>query len=302
YLSQSKLKNPMLTDYERRAMALMSLGLNPYNTNGENYIKRITDSFDGAQFGDANEDNDDIFAMIVLLNAGYDKTDPMIQKDLSFVISKQTENRDGSFDHSVDLTGAALEMLANFKDEGPAILSIKNAENFLKNSQKNDGSWNDSASSTAWAIEGITALGENTEDWKINGITSLDYLASVQDTDGGIKSEDLNNRIWETAYVVSALSGKTWKDTMQSFEKVETPTPVDVAIILPQAKPKAEISKITKPKSVALAKNDTSKTEPENTNTANALYAIQNVDNVPLRPAPQENWFIGLLNIIFWPF
>ena len=47
-------------------MALMSLGLDPYNTNGENYINKIISGFDRKQFGDASVDNDDIFALITL--------------------------------------------------------------------------------------------------------------------------------------------------------------------------------------------------------------------------------------------
>ena len=41
----------------------------------------------------------------------------------------------------------------------------------------------------------------------------------MQDTDGGIKNENLNNKIWETAYVASILSDKTWNQIMQKFEK-----------------------------------------------------------------------------------
>ena len=42
YFSENKLSGNFLTDYERHAMALMALGLNPYNTDGENYIEKIT--------------------------------------------------------------------------------------------------------------------------------------------------------------------------------------------------------------------------------------------------------------------
>ena len=39
HLVQSNAEGTLVTDYERRAIALMALGLNPYNTNGENYIQ-----------------------------------------------------------------------------------------------------------------------------------------------------------------------------------------------------------------------------------------------------------------------
>ena len=42
YFLENKFSGTLVTDYERHAMALMALGLNPYNTNNENYIKKIT--------------------------------------------------------------------------------------------------------------------------------------------------------------------------------------------------------------------------------------------------------------------
>src|SRR3989344_5329259 len=221
YLGESKMENPRLTDYERRAMALMSLGLNPYNTLGENYIEKIANSFDGAQFGENNEDNDDIFALIVLSNAGYGKDEIMMEKSVTFVLKRQKEN--GSWDESVDMTGAALVALAQIEQTEIVKNALNRAKDFLKETQKKNGGWGDSASSTAWALEGIGALGEKPEDWEKNENTPLDFLATIQDTDGGIKNENLNSRIWETAYVVSTLSGKTWNEVLQKFEKREIP-------------------------------------------------------------------------------
>jgi len=224
YYGESKLESPSLTDYERRAMALMSLGLNPYKTNSENYIEKITASFDGKQFGDVQEDNDDIFALIVLQNAGYKQEEKMISDDISFILSRQKEN--GSWDESIDMTGASMEALSVFKQDEKVNNALIKAKEFLKQNQKDNGSWNGSPSSTAWAMEGILAMGEKIEDWKKNENTPLDYLASIQDIDGGIKNlsagkegENMQNKIWENAYVATALSGKTWNQIMQKFEK-----------------------------------------------------------------------------------
>ena len=78
----------------------------------------------------------------------------------------------------------------------------------------------------------------------ISGTTTnspIDYLTTVQDTDGGIKDTDLNTKIWETAYVASALSGKTWNQIMQTFPKeslptasISTPTQASTSIPTPQ--------------------------------------------------------------------
>ncbi len=65
-------------------------------------------------------------------------------------------------------------------------------------------------------------MSEKPEDWIKNNNTPLDYLGENQDTDGSIKNENKENKIWETAYVITALSGKTWNQIMQKFEKLET--------------------------------------------------------------------------------
>ncbi|MFA6520386.1 MAG: prenyltransferase/squalene oxidase repeat-containing protein [Candidatus Paceibacterota bacterium] len=220
YLSLNKPAGAMLTDYERHAMAIMSLGLNPHNANGENYVEKIVSSFDGKQFGDINEDNDDIFALVVLNNAGYGEKEKIIEESLKFVLERQKEN--GSWDESIDMTGAGIQALSNFKENEKVKSVLIKAKTFLEKTQGENGSWNDDASSTAWAIGGITALGEKIEDWKKKDRSPLDYLATIQDADGGVKDENIKNKIWKTAYVVSALSGKTWNQAMEKFEKIET--------------------------------------------------------------------------------
>lgn len=302
YFGESKPENPILTDYERHSMALMSLGLSPYNVNSENYIEKIIASFDGKQFGDINEDNDDIFALIVLQNAGYAQDEKMISDNISFVLSRQKEN--GSFDESVDMTGAAIEALSAFNQNEQVKNALLKAKEFLKQNQKENGGWNN-ASGTAWAIEGILALSEKPENWVKNGNTPIDYLATMQDTDGGIKNENIQNKLWETAYVASILSGKTWNKIMRKFEKPkETLVPQKVEEKLPkQAMKKNNIRE-----SALIVKNSNKKDETpklENLasqsmsqNTATALTAITD-SLAPKTETPKRNWFLRFLDKIF---
>jgi hypothetical protein len=305
YLETDKIESSTLTDSERHAMALMSLGLNPYNADGENYISNITASFDGKQFGDPKEDNDDIFALIVLQNTGYSQNDQLISKDISFVLSAQ--NADGSWDSSVDMTGAAMEALSSFNQNEQIKDALTKAENYLKQNQKSDGSWNDNASSTAWAMEGILAQGEKISDWTTNsttgttGNTPLDYLATIQDTDGGVKDSNMQNKIWETAYVTSALSGKTWNQIMQKFEKEETPSPV----VAPKVIAKKHVAKKTTPVTNTSEKIiNTPKIENQaNQNSASAINAIS-PSPAPTKTSaqtetPKKNWFSRLMDKIF---
>ena len=218
YLLDNKLpKNSSLTDYERRAISLMSLGINPYSANGENYIEKIVAGFDGDQFGNIAEINDDIFALIVLENAGYNESDALIKSTLNLILTRQEEN--GSWDGNVDMTGAGMEAIEKFKNEKAVILALERGKKYLKEKQVSDGGFGN-ISSTAWTMEGILALGENPLDWKKHGNSPFTSLGSLQENDGGITGSTLENRIWQTAYASSVASGKTWNQIMQNFRKL----------------------------------------------------------------------------------
>ncbi len=282
YLSENKMTNPSLTDYERRVMALLALGLNPYNINKENYIKKIIDSFDGKQFGDPNKDNDDVFALIILQNAGFTLNDKMISDDLNFILNRQKEN--GSWNESVDMTGAGIQALASLNQIELIKNSLQKAKEFLKQSQKNDGGWAN-VSSTAWAIGGILALSEKPEDWVKNNNTPPGFLALNQDADGSIKNENMENKLWQTAYILTALSGRTWNQIMQKFEK-----PKEEVAIKQESKKKTEEEK----SKLVIVKNIIKK--PSLQNTATVINALE--ENKTEQPK-EKNWFVKLLEKIF---
>lgn len=272
YLSEIKISNYQLTDYERHAMALMALGINPYDISGENYIKKITDNFDGKQFGDINKDNDDIFALIVLQNAGYTKDEDIIKNAITLILSKQKE--DGSWDESVDMTGAAMESLSAFSPTPGVGESLVKAREFLKQNQKDDGGFGN-ISSTTWAIEGILASSEKPEDWIKNDNTSLNYLAENQDIDGGTKNDDKKSKLWETAYAVTALSGKTWNQIMQKFEK---PDESKGQSLKNSPRTVLENSKVLKPKTIK-------KTIPQNKIISKTTKTLDQTESTVIRPA-----------------
>jgi len=227
YLINNKTAGTLLTDYERRAMAILALGLNPYDINGENYINKIVNSFDGKQFGDINEDNDDIFALIVLQNAGYKSDEKMIFDDISFILNKQKEN--GSWDESVDMTGAALQALNAFDMREDVKNAITKAKEYLEKTQKDTGGWNN-VSSTSWVWGGLSSIQEKEENWVKSELTPNLYLGANQDIDGSMKNENLKNKIWETAYALTAMSGKSWNDILEDVPKnLTTPKPIPPA-------------------------------------------------------------------------
>ncbi|MCX6753766.1 MAG: terpene cyclase/mutase family protein [Candidatus Nomurabacteria bacterium] len=214
YLKENGIDSSVVTDNERHAMALMSLGIDPYTGTKVNYIKKITDSFDGIQFGDKTLVNDDIFALIVLKNAGYSINDELIIKDLNYIISKQGE--DGSWG-SIDMTAAGIQALKSFENISGVNDAILKAEKYITTNQKIDGGFENS-SSTSWVLQ---ILSENKEILKTEG-----YLASKQEADGGMESvgTDLNTRIWATAYAIPAILYKPWGAILNNFPKPDIST------------------------------------------------------------------------------
>jgi len=215
HLRFNPINSNIITDYERRAMALMALGINPYNGTSIDYIKKITDSFDGAQFGDVALINDDIFALIPLAKSGYTTNDEIIIKDINFILSK--ENSDGSWEGSVDLTSATIQALKPF-DSAPGVSdALLKAGLFIKNKQEDNGGWGN-VSSSSWATQAMNALGEV---WTKNEKTTTDYFNAQQEITGEVLpvSQSIENRIWTTAYAIPAVLKLSWNDILISFPK-----------------------------------------------------------------------------------
>ena len=203
-----------VTDSERHAMALMSLGIDPYNGTKINYIDKIISSYDGTQIGDKDLYNDDIFGLIVLAHAGYTKDDEIIKNVVTHVLSKQSD--DGSWG-SVDMTSAAIEALRNFNDLNKVSEVTSKGEEYLKKNQKNDGSFDDNSYSTSWAVQALS----NDDSFKMEVENGIKYLTDKQQSDGGLGTGETSNRIWGTAYAIPAVMKLSWNDILLNFPKVE---------------------------------------------------------------------------------
>jgi len=250
--SHNKLSS-ILTDNERRVMALLALGQNPYSFNGVNYIDAITSSFDGTQFGDVNLINDDIFALISLSKVGYTVDDDIFIKDIIFIISKQKSN--GSFEESVDMTAATIQALKPLEKNNGVFETIIKANNYLVSEQKNNGSWNNSVFSTSWATQAMNILGGY---WIKSNFTPVDYFAIQQVSDGAVLpiSETIENRIWATSYAIPAVLDRSWGAIMHHVSKpVVVPSPV----ILPVIENKNVIEIKTVPAPISIQKQKSAK-------------------------------------------
>ena len=212
-----------VTDYERHAMALEALGINPYNGTSVNYIQPIVSAYDGTEIGDPTLVNNDIFAIFPLMKAGYSSGDPIIQKTIAYIISEQ--NSDGSWAESVDLTSAAIQALSLTPSIRWSSQSIHNARQYLVVNQQADGGFG-SVDSTSWALQAIASLNESSTNWLKDSNDPQDYLYNDQQSDGGIDSTStpIYTRIWSTAYAIPAASNKTWASIFVSFPEPSTTT------------------------------------------------------------------------------
>ena len=223
YLTETSGGLSSLTDYERHAIALLALGVNPYTDTGVDYIAKILAHFDGTQFGDPALVNDDIFAIIPLTKAGYGVHDDVIAATTAFILSKQKS--DGSWD-SVDLTAAAIQALSPIRSLPGVENSITNALSFLRTKQQTDGGFGNSFS-TSWALQAISTQSNDATAWQPAGKNPEDYLASLQSSDGGIESPstDARTRTWASAYAIPAALRKPWHMILREFPRPAQPAP-----------------------------------------------------------------------------
>lgn len=308
YLKNNPLQLSSLTDNERRAMALMSLGIDPYSGTSVNYIDKIVKSYDGTQFGDTSLYNDDIFAVIVLINAGYSPSDEMIRKDIEFILSKQSF--DGSFG-SVDMTGAGIQALRNVMNLSNVSAAIAKAESYLTTVQNSDGGFFNS-SSTSWALQAL-ALNASLSD---KTAKADKYLASLQQTDGGIdpNTSTEENRIWATSYAIVASLHMPWNSIMQSFSKpstssgndnnanINTLPPVVKDLTIKQEEPKKEIEQKQEKVVKQIVKAKTIAKDKENKNNSLRASAVGSLSQESIKPSVVHR-FVNLIKAPFvWLF
>lgn len=218
YLKTTTPSEPDVISDERHAMALMALGINPSSGTGVDYVSPIVSAFDGTKIG-GSEDNNDIFGLIVLSKLGYSSTDSIVAKTVAYLVS--TQNASGSWDSSVDLTGAAMQALSQYTSLPGVSAALSNAQSYLRSAQQGDGGFGN-PDSTSWAINGLSAVGQSAASWtNAGGQTPLSSLAAAQEADGRINSGtgDTSADIWATEWSLVAAENRTWPSLLSSFAK-----------------------------------------------------------------------------------
>lgn len=202
---------------ERTILAAGAAGADPRSFGGRNLVSELEASI---RRGGSIQDQTNLTAFAVLALRG--ARVPVPGRMLRWLIAQA--DRDGGFNFAtaggtsdVDDTGAVLEALA--KDPSAAARRARaRAVRFLERHQDRDGGFpaspgaGSNAQSTAWAVQGLLAVGVDPAAVRREGGPSpLTYLESLTMPDGHVRYARSSDEtpVWVTAEAAMALAGKT---------------------------------------------------------------------------------------------
>jgi prenyltransferase/squalene oxidase-like repeat protein len=202
----SELSSP--GDLARTILALEGAGVDPRSFGGRNLVealakrRRSNGSFEDWPGSTA-------FAILALRAAGAGGIDASI----SWLAKVQ--NADGGWGDipdspsTADGTGAVMQAM-------PSTEAAERGLDYLRKAQRPSGgfplggSGGVNSQSTAWAVQGMLAVGVAPASVQEGGKSGLDYLAARQDPDGHYRYSDSSDQtpIWVTGQVLAAVVGK----------------------------------------------------------------------------------------------
>jgi energy-coupling factor transport system substrate-specific component len=228
-----ELKSP--GDLARTILAIESAGLDPREFGGANLVSRLlakrrdNGSYEGWPGSTA-------FAVIALRAAD---TTGGLEKSLSWL--NRVQNDDGGWGDvpgspsTADGTGAVMQALS------PDSKASARGLAYLRQAQRPGGGFplggNGSVNtqSTAWAIEGILAIGGDPGSFRRGGKSAPEYLTAQQQSDGHYRySKDSNQTpIWVTAYGVMAAAGDYFPVSAPAREAKPSPRGAETGAPIP---------------------------------------------------------------------
>jgi hypothetical protein len=205
-------------DIERTILAVRACGVPVGAFPGDLLGKLLAARASDGSFGGLV--NITSFAIFALRAAGRPAGDPVVRGAGRWLARQQSP--DGGFGYGgrggsedVDDTAAALQGVIDAGvRRGPV---VAHAVRFLRRAQNPDGGYpqqagdESNAQSTAWAVQGLIAAGENADAVKRDGSRSpLAYLRTLVVADGSVRYSRTSAQtpVWVTAQALTALGGK----------------------------------------------------------------------------------------------
>ncbi len=198
-------------DFARTILALQGAGVDPRRFGGHNLVeallkrRRDSGSYEGWPGSTA-------FAVIALRSVGATKS---LDSSISWLA--EVQNGDGGWGDvpgsvsTADGTGAVMQAMPHTK---PAV----DALTYLRRHQRGGGGFVTggtgavNAQSTAWAVQGMLAVGTDPATIREGGESALDYLAARRAEDGHYRysSESDQTPVWVTGQVLAAVAGESF--------------------------------------------------------------------------------------------
>ncbi len=225
YLRANAGKLSSSGDYARTILALEGAGVDPRSFGGRDLVsalakgRRDDGSYEGWPGSTA-------FAVLALRAAGAGG----LSGSLSWLAKVQ--NGDGGWGDvpdspsTADGTGAVMQAM-------PDTEAAKHGLGYLRNAQRPNGgfplggSGGVNAQSTAWAVQGMLAVGADPATTRSGGESALDYLAARQQPDGHYSYSASKDQtpVWVTGQVLAAVAGESFPVTPVPREAQPTPAP-----------------------------------------------------------------------------
>jgi hypothetical protein len=205
-------------DVERTILALRACGASLAAFPGDLLGRLMASRAPDGSFGRLV--NITAFAVFALRASGRPASDPAVRAAGRWLAAQQ--DPDGGFGFSgrgggedVDDTAAALQGVIDAGGRGGPVLA--RAVGFLRRAQNPDGGFpqqsggESNAQSTAWAVQGLIAAGQDVSALKRAGSrTPLAYLQSLLAPDGSVRYSRTSAQtpVWVTAQALTALAGR----------------------------------------------------------------------------------------------
>jgi hypothetical protein len=215
-------------DIERTILVLRAAGLDPRHFAGHDLVGRLLArrGRDGSWGGQVNQTAFGIFA---LRSAGASGGNGRSAGWL-----RAHQNSDGGWGFSAgassdaDTTGAVLQGLAASGNGA----GIRRGVSYLRGAQRPGGGFPlnggvINAQSTAYAVQGLVAAGVSPSAVRRGGRSPLDYLASVQASDGHYRYSASSDQtpVWVTAQALLAANGAAFPLSTVPRRAVSAPAP-----------------------------------------------------------------------------
>jgi energy-coupling factor transport system substrate-specific component len=234
-------------DFARTILALEGAGLNPRSFAGHDLVaalaKRRADNGSYAGWPGSTA-----FAVIALRSAG---ATGGLDSSISWLVKVQ--NGDGGWGDvpgspsTADGTGAVLQAIPGTSAAGHGL-------GYLRKAQRDNGGFSlggsgpVNAQSTAWAVQGMIAVGTNPASVKQGGNSALDYLEGLQQADGHYRYSGSSDQtpVWVTGQVLAATAGEAFPVTPapRAPQPQPSPAPSSGAAPVPAPGPSASAQEL----------------------------------------------------------